>query len=191
MSYYDCKLIKRTKDLKGCCWLFIVMLAAIALGAILSSCRSIKYLPIEKIKTEYVYVNQKDSTKNEQSHKETEKEKHVTNTHTEERDSSATTLDQQGNVIKQENWHWRNTTNTEHIEREKVLSDSIKHLHNKLDSIAAEKVDSIPVPYPVEKKLSKWEQIKIDLGGWMVGFIILSNIVFCIYLARGKVFRRR
>ena len=23
MSYYDSKLIKRTKDLKGCCWLFI------------------------------------------------------------------------------------------------------------------------------------------------------------------------
>jgi hypothetical protein len=51
------------------------------------------------------------------------------------------------------------------------------------------KVDSIAVPYPVEKKLSKWEQIKIDVGGWMVGFIILSMIVFCVYLARGKVFR--
>lgn len=189
MSYYDSKLIKRTKDLKGCCWLFIVMLAAIALGALLSSCRCIRYVPIEKIKTEYVYVNQKDSTKEEQSHKETEKEKHVTNTHTEERDSSATTLDQQGNIIKQENWHWRNTTNTEYIEREKVLQDSLKILHNRLDSLASEKVDSIPVPYPVEKKLSKWEQIKIDLGGWMVGFIILSIIVFCVYLARGKVFR--
>jgi hypothetical protein len=51
------------------------------------------------------------------------------------------------------------------------------------------KVDSIAVPYPVKKKLSKWEQIKIDVGGWMVGFIILSIIVFCVYLARGKVFR--
>ena len=102
MSYYDSKLIKRTKDLKGCCWLLLVMLVAIAIGALLSSCRSIRYVPIEKIKTEYVYVNQKDSTKEEQSHKETEKEKHVTNTHTEERDSSATTLDQQGNIIKHE-----------------------------------------------------------------------------------------
>jgi hypothetical protein len=59
MSYYDSKLIKRTKDLKGCCWLFLVMLAAIALGALLSSCGSTKYVevPIEHI----VYVNKTDT----------------------------------------------------------------------------------------------------------------------------------
>ena len=27
------------------------------------------------------------------------------------------------------------------------------------------KADSIPVPYPVERKLSKWERVKIDYGG--------------------------
>ena len=41
------------------------------------------------------------------------------------------------------------------------------------------KIDSIRVPYPVEKQLSKWEKLKMDLGGWaFVGLVILIIYVF-------------
>ena len=49
------------------------------------------------------------------------------------------------------------------------------------------RTDSIRVPYPVEKKLTRWEQVKIDLGGWMVGIIIAAAIVFIVYLVRHKI----
>ena len=39
------------------------------------------------------------------------------------------------------------------------------------------KTDSIPVPYPVERKLSKWEKIKMDIGGWAIGASVVMMIV--------------
>ena len=41
---------------------------------------------------------------------------------------------------------------------------------NRTDTIL--KNDSIRVPYPVEKKLSRWQSIKMELGGWAFGIII-------------------
>ena len=31
--------------------------------------------------------------------------------------------------------------------------------------------DSIRVPYPVEKKLSKWQQFKLDIGNFMIACV--------------------
>lgn len=43
--------------------------------------------------------------------------------------------------------------------------------------------DSVPVPYPVEKQLGKWEQLKVDYGGYaLVAVIILLTLA--IWLAR-------
>lgn len=41
---------------------------------------------------------------------------------------------------------------------------------NKVDSFA--KVDSVQVPYPVEKQLTRWQQMKIELAGWAFGIVI-------------------
>lgn len=51
----------------------------------------------------------------------------------------------------------------------------------RIDSFV--KVDSVAVPYPVERKLSKWEQAKIDFGGWSL-FIIFIILVFIILRPR-------
>ena len=42
---------------------------------------------------------------------------------------------------------------------------------NRTDTIV--KTDSIQTPYPVEKQLSRWQSIKMELGGWAFGIIIL------------------
>lgn len=31
------------------------------------------------------------------------------------------------------------------------------------------KKDSVRVPYPVERKLNKWESLKMEVGGWAIG----------------------
>ena len=43
----------------------------------------------------------------------------------------------------------------------------------KTDTII--KTDSIRVPYPVEKKLSKWQQLRMDFGGWAM--LVLGMLV--------------
>lgn len=37
---------------------------------------------------------------------------------------------------------------------------------NLTDTVYISRVDSINVPYMVEKKLTRWQSIKMELGGW-------------------------
>lgn len=46
------------------------------------------------------------------------------------------------------------------------------------------RTDSISVPYPVEKKLSKWEKVKMDVGGWAIGVASCLLIILAIYIIR-------
>lgn len=38
------------------------------------------------------------------------------------------------------------------------------------------------VPYPVEKELTRWQQVKLELGGWAFGFIFIITIVIIVLL---------
>ena len=49
----------------------------------------------------------------------------------------------------------------------------------RIDSIL--KVDSVRVPYPVEKQLTKWQKMKMDFGGITFGGV-LALIALCIGL---------
>lgn len=46
---------------------------------------------------------------------------------------------------------------------------------NKTDTVI--KVNTIQVPYPVEKQLSRWQLLKIELGGWALGVILLFALI--------------
>ncbi len=47
----------------------------------------------------------------------------------------------------------------------------------------------VKVPYPVEKELTRWQQIKLELGGWAFGIIIAFALIivgWLIYKSRKK-----
>ena len=56
---------------------------------------------------------------------------------------------------------------------------------NRTDTVI--KVDSVQVPYPVEKQLTRWQAMKMELGGWVFGIII----VFALIIAGWLVYRWR
>lgn len=41
------------------------------------------------------------------------------------------------------------------------------------DTCYIERTDSVPVPYPVERRLSRWEQTKQDLGGYALAAVTI------------------
>lgn len=56
---------------------------------------------------------------------------------------------------------------------------------NRTDTIL--KTDSIQIPYPVERKLTKWQSLKMELGGWafcLVIAFILMVIGLIVYQRR-------
>lgn len=47
----------------------------------------------------------------------------------------------------------------------------------------------VKVPYPVEKELTRWQQMKLELGGWAFGIIITAALIFVgwlVYKSRKK-----
>ena len=113
-------------------------------GIWLSSCRSIQYVPVDTIKTEYKYIDriQHDS------------------------------IYQKDSVMY-------------YVKGDTVFVDKYKYLYkylfiNKVDSFV--KVDSIQVPYPVEKRLTRWQSLKMDIGG-----IALTVVAIIVIIALGKM----
>lgn len=64
-------------------------------------------------------------------------------------------------------------------------NDSIRELMRQLESV---KSDSIRVPYPVERKLSKWERAKMDFGGEAIVSVAVVLIAVVIWIV--KKFRK-
>lgn len=46
------------------------------------------------------------------------------------------------------------------------------------------RIDSIP--YPVEKKLTWWEQTKMDVGGWAISVAVIAMVVIALMAWRAK-----
>jgi hypothetical protein len=65
-------------------------------------------------------------------------------------------------------------TETKTVYREKLLTDTMY----------VERVDSIQVPYPVEKDLSRWEQTCVNYGGEAIVTIVVMIIGLIIYVVK-------
>lgn len=66
--------------------------------------------------------------------------------------------------------------------------DRVKVLH-QTDTCIIEKTDTVQVPYPVERKLSKWEQVKNRLGGiamMLTITAIIGALIYAIFLIKRK-----
>lgn len=111
-------------------------------SAIWSSCRTIKYVPVETVRYDSIYFNR------------------VTTDSIYERDSIYI-LDRGDTVM---------------MYRDRYIYRYI----NKTDTVFRLKVDSVQVPYEVERQLTRWEQMKMDFGEWVLGALIVLLILFVI-----------
>lgn len=108
------------------------------------SCRSIKYVPVETVRTEY---KTRDSIRFDSIY---------------QRDSVLLLV--KGDTVYKEKYKY--------LYKYQYL--------NKTDTVI--KVDSVQVPYPVEKQLSRWQSLKMELGGWAFGIIIMFVFVIIVWL---------
>lgn len=124
------------------------ILAVLGLLCVMCSCKSIQYVPVETVKTEYKVrtdtLTQKDSIYLRDS------------IWVEKSGDTVTTY--KTRYVYQDRW------------RDRVVRDTVI------------KTDSIQVPYPVERKLSRWEAFCLDYGKVMVGTtgVLLLSIAIII-----------
>ena len=48
---------------------------------------------------------------------------------------------------------------------------------DRVDTIYRSKTDTVSVPYPVEKELTKWQSVKVDYGGWAIGIVFVFILI--------------
>lgn len=126
----------------------LYILAVLGLLCVVCSCKSIQYVPVETVKTEYKVrtdtLTQKDSIYLRDS------------IWVEKSGDTVTTY--KTRYVYQDRW------------RDRVVRDTII------------KTDSIQVPYPVERKLNRWEAFCLDYGKVMVGTtgVLLLSIAIII-----------
>lgn len=103
------------------------------------SCRGVKYVPVETVKTDSVYVNkvERDSIRLQDS----------------------IFVFVKGDTVRIEKYKY--------LYRDRVVVDTVYKVQ----------CDTIRVPYPVEKPLTRWQRWKLDLGGFAMAAIVIAVLV--------------
>lgn len=177
------------KEIKYYVYSMLIIIGLLALTALcLTSCSHRVYVPVQSIRTDTIYMSRKDSVHI--------KDSLITRQVINIRDSVAIhdsvviIKDEQGNIKEKlivryrDRWHATldNLTLQRQIDRYKASNDSLR----------ATKTEYKEVPIPVEKKLSRWQKIKMDVGGWAIGAmsIFLLAIVGYIVIWLLKKYRK-
>ena len=139
--------IKSKKSMIACCY---SLAGIILLSLLFSGCKSIQYVPVEKVVTEY-----KTNTVHDSVYLEVLKHDSVI-------------VEKLGDTVVISKWHT-------------LYKDKLKEVI-RIDTLI--KIDSVQVPYPVERKLTKWEQTKMNVGSVSIGicisFVAIMVIVFLV-----------
>ena len=149
-------------------YLLIICLFTAGLG---NSCQPIKYVPIQS----YSVVRDTSVRRDNQQqylYKESILKDRV-------RDTIRIITDSNGNV--------KSTHRITDRYVERTNKDSLSYYRQLTDSLRSLRADTIRIPYPVEKELSKFEDAKMKLGGLAIGGIA----IFILYTALKWIIRRK
>ena len=76
------------------------------------------------------------------------------------------------------------------VYQDKVVWKYVYRDKVKYDTVAILRSDTVRVPYPVERRLTKWEQVRLNVGGWAIGCMVITIIIFSIYIIRNMANKR-
>nr|DAX24149.1 MAG TPA: hypothetical protein [Caudoviricetes sp.] len=161
-----------------------LLFVAIFFAVLCVSCSHRVYVPVQSVRTDTLYLSHRDSI----HVKDSLVMHHVINTRDSVaiHDSVVIVQDEQGNIKERlivryrDRWHATqdNLTLQRQLDRYKASNDSLR----------ATRKERIEVPVPVEKKLSRWEKLKMDVGGWAIGamstFILASVGYILVWLLK-------
>lgn len=93
--------------------------------------------------------------------------------------------DENGKVVLK----WLDIANSKNAEAQLTI-DSLGNLLAKmktqkdtvyLPSKEVTVTKEVKVPYPVEKELTRWQQFRMDFGGWAMCIVVISILILIVY----------
>lgn len=164
------------------------ILFAALLAAVLCGCTHTIYKPVETVHTEYVEADTTGLYERMRSFFESMYRREASSDSLIDRTKETVVLKENGDTAR----HDKERIVYVASHREKELEHKVQQQDSTINALrlqlASVKSDSVPVPYPMERKLTKWEQTKMDFGGIAIGVIIAVVCIAVIWLI--KKFRK-
>ena len=63
------------------------------------------------------------------------------------------------------------------VYQDKVVWKYVYRDKVKYDTVAILRSDTVRVPYPVERRLTTWEQVRLNVGGWAIALVVITILV--------------
>lgn len=167
----------------------IVIYAGIALVCLLCSCTSTRYVPVESVRVEYRDVDTTAIYERMRALFESRYQREASSDSVIDRSKETVVLKENGDTTRHDKERIVYVASHRERELEHRVSEQDSVINALRLQLASVKADSIPVPYPVERRLNKWEQTKQDYGGYAIVILAVVICVAIVWIARR--FRRR
>lgn len=159
--------------------------ALIALTLILcGACSTTRYVPAESVRVEYRETDTTGIYERLRNYFESIYHREVSTDSVIDRSKETVVLKENGDTAR----HDKERIIYVSSRREKELEHELSQRDSVIDvlrlQLASVKSDSIPVPYPVEKKLTQWQQTKMDFGGFALGGVAVALCIAVVWLIR-------
>ena len=163
--------------------MLVIASVAVITACGLYGCSPTRYVPVESVRTEYVGKDNAELLNiiKQLSEQITQKDRRIDSLMRSRNERLV--LNDKGDTLR----HDTELIIYRSSHREKELehlvqsqTDSIRELQQRLESV---KADTIRIPYPVEKRLTRWQQTKIDYGGEAIiaiAVIIIAAVAWLI-----------
>ncbi len=159
-------------------------LAVIWLLVMLTGCTTTRYVPVETVRTEWREADTTAIYDRLRSFFESLYSRETSSDSVVERNKETVVLKEDGDTAR----HDKERIVYVSSRREKELVHKLSQRDSIIDALrlqlASVKSDSIPVPYPVERPLTRWEQTKMDFGGVALGALAAAVIAAVVWLIR-------
>lgn len=169
-------------------WLLLSAALLLALGMLLCGCTRTVYEPVESVRTEYVKADTTGLYERLRSYSESIYRREASKDSVIDRQKETVVLKENGDTARHDKERIVYVSSL----REKELEHKLSHRDSLINALRLQlssvKSDSIPVPYPVEKELTRWEQAKMDLGGVAIGVLAAVVCIAVVWLI--KKFRK-
>lgn len=165
--------------------LLVIIISLLAL----CGCQPTRYVPVESVRTEYRDVDTTAIYERIRALFESTYQRETSSDSVIERQRETVVLRENGDTARHDKERIVYVASHREHELEHRVSEQDSIITALRLQLTAIKADSIPVPYPVERRLNSWEQTKQDVGGWAIVILAVVICVAVVWIARR--FRRR
>lgn len=152
-----------------------VLYVCIILTLCLCGCTTTKYVPVETVRTQYVVADTTAIYDRLMRLFESLREKEMRSDSLVDRSKETVILNEQGDTTRhdKERTVYRSTNRERELEHKVTQQDSI--INALRLQLQFQKTDSVAVPYPVERELTRWKRIRLSSWPWLAAALALCT----------------